>query len=252
MMAKDEGSSLLEPLRISVWSGPRNISTALMYSFAQRLDTQVVDEPFYGYYLANSPAREYHPGADEVIASMETNAQAVIDSILGKWHRPVLFLKNMTHHLVELDWSFVEKLCNVILVRDPLEMLPSYAKEVETPTLHDTGYNTLVELMNFLVERGHSAPPVLDSKAVLLNPEAVLSKLCRHLGVDFDDAMLSWQAGARPEDGIWAKHWYSNVHKSTGFQRYQPKTDPFPTHLEPLLAECLPYYERLTQFAIQA
>lgn len=241
-----------ETLCLSVWSGPRNISTALMYSFAQRADTQVIDEPFYGYYLVNSPAREYHPGAEETIASMETDAQVVLDQILGQWKLPVLFLKNMTHHLVELDWSFVDKLCNVILVRDPVEMLPSYAKEVEQPTLHDTGYDTLVQLVDYLEERGHPAPPVLDSKEVLLDPATVLSKLCDQVGIDFDDAMLSWQAGARPEDGAWAKYWYSSVHKSTGFQKYRPKHEPFPTHLEPLLAECLPYYERLEKLAIRA
>lgn len=241
-----------EPLRLSVWSGPRNISTALMYSFAQRADTHVIDEPFYGYYLANSHARTYHPGADEVIASMETDAQVVIDQILGQWAKPVLFLKNMTHHLVEINWSFVDKLCNVILIRDPVAMLPSYAKGVPEPSLHDTGYDTLVRLVDFLEERGHPPPPVLDSKEVLLDPKAVLTKLCEQVGIPFDPAMLSWTAGARPEDGVWAKHWYNNVHSSTGFQRYRPKSEPFPTHLEPLLNECLPYYRRLEQLAIRA
>lgn len=245
-------TSMREPLRLSVWSGPRNISTALMYSFAQRSDTHVIDEPFYGYYLANSQAREYHPGAEEVIASMETDASVVIDQILVERRSPVLFLKNMTHHLVELDWSFVDKLCNVLLVRDPVHMLPSYAKGVAQPSLHDTGYDTLVKLVDFLEERGHPPPPVLDSKEVLLDPETVLAKLCTQIGIEFDDAMLSWPAGARPEDGVWAKHWYNSVHSSTGFQKYQAKTDPFPTHLEPLLAECLPYYERLRELAIRA
>lgn len=240
-----------ETMRISVWSGPRNISTALMYSFAQRSDTHVIDEPYYGYYLANSPAREYHPGAEETIASMENEADVVTDQIMGEWDRPVLFLKNMTHHLVGLDWSFVEAFANVILVRDPVDMLPSYAKEVETPSLHDTGYDTLVQLIDFLTERGHPPPPVLDSKEVLTNPELILSKLCSQIGIEFDPAMLSWEAGARPEDGVWSKYWYASVHKSTGFQEYRPKNEPFPAHLEALLEECMPYYECLSEFAIR-
>lgn len=238
--------------RVSVWSGPRNISTALMYSFAQRSDTRVIDEPYYGYYLVNSPARTYHPGAEETIASMENDADVVTAQIMGEWDRPVLFLKNMTHHLVGLDWSFTEAFSNVILVRDPVDMLPSYAKEVETPSLHDTGYDTLVQLVDFLTERGHSPPPVLDSKEVLTNPEAILSTLCSQIGIEFDSAMLSWEAGARPEDGVWSKYWYASVHKSTGFHKYRPKNDPFPEHLKPLLDECMPYYERLSELAIKA
>lgn len=240
-------------LRISVWSGPRNISTALMYSFAQRPDTVVVDEPFYGYYLAHSPARHYHPGADEVIASMETEAQNVLDDVvLAQHEKPILFLKNMTHHLVKLDWNFTEKLCNIILTRDPVEMLPSYAKEVTNPSLHDTGYDTLCELIEYLVERNYPQPPVLDSAEVLKNPRSVLRQLCEALGIPFYESMLSWPAGPRPEDGVWAKYWYGNLHQSTGFQPYRPKSEPFPQQLEPLLQKCRPYYERLSALAIRA
>lgn len=239
--------------RISVWSGPRNISTALMYSFAQRGDTKVIDEPFYGYYLSQSPARHYHPGAEEIIASMETDAQCILgEQILAPQTKPVLFLKNMTHHLVGMDWGFTTKLANVILTRDPVEMLPSYAKEVPHPNLYDTGYDTLVKLVDYLQEQGLPSPPVLDSKEVLLNPRAVLTGLCNRIGIPFDEAMLSWPAGPRREDGVWAKHWYGSVHRSTRFQRYVPKTDPFPEYLQPLLEECRPYYERLSALTIRA
>lgn len=241
-----------QPLRVSVWSGPRNISTALMYSFAQRADTQVVDEPFYGHYLAHSPARAYHPGAEDVIASMETDAERVLESIFGEWSRPVLFLKNMTHHLVSMDWGFTERLSNVILIRDPVDMLPSFAKGVTEPSLHDTGYDTLTRLVDFLHERGHPTPAVIDSRDVLADPAGLLASLCTRVGIPFDETMLSWPPGPRPEDGVWAEHWYASVHRSTGFQPYTPKDEPFPPRLEPLLDECRPYYERLKTLSLTA
>ncbi|MCB9006820.1 MAG: sulfotransferase family protein [Ardenticatenaceae bacterium] len=171
--------------------------------------------------------------------------------ILGDHDQHVLFFKHMTHHLNDLDWNFMRQTVNVILTRDPLEMLPSYAKQVEQPALHDVGYALHLELFDYLRSIGQT-PPVLDSKQTLLNPRGVLTKLCQQVGIPFDEAMLGWQAGARPEDGAWAKFWYHAVHQSTGFQQYQPKTEPFPEHLRPLLNECLPYYEKLAPLAIQA
>lgn len=237
--------------RICLWSGPRNISTALMYSFAQRQDTSVFDEPLYGHYLSRSPARRYHPGAQQIIDAMETDSDQVVNSMLGDTSSPVLFFKHMTHHLIELDWSFLRDTVNVILTRDPVDMLPSYAKNVAQPTIDDVGYARHIELLDYLRSIGQS-PPVLDSRQVLLNPEGVLRALCDEIGIDFDSDMLSWEAGPRPEDGVWAPYWYANVHKSTGFAQYKPKTDPFPPHLQPLLAECQPHYAQLHQLAIQA
>lgn len=236
--------------RISIWSGPRNISTAMMYSFAQRKDTKVFDEPLYGYYLKNSIAKEYHPGADEIINTMETDGNKVVDMMLTNNEKPVLFFKNMTHHLLpNFDRSFLQHLANVILTRDPLEMLPSYAEVVETPTLYDVGYKIHLDIVEQL--QAENLPViVLDSKAVLLNPSDQLQKLCVAINIPFDPAMLSWTPGARPEDGCWAKYWYGNIHKSTGFLPYQPKTKPFPEKLKPLLEECLPYYEKLKSYAI--
>lgn len=236
--------------RINVWSGPRNVSTALMYSFAQRSDTRVVDEPLYGHYLRVSGAP--HPGADEVMAHMPTNAAEVIaNTILGPCDRPVLFMKQMAHHLVELDRSFLAKTVNVLLIRDPVEMLPSLAKNLAQPTLRDTGLAIQTELYDQLRAMGQE-PPVLDAKQILLNPRRVLSELCARLGLPFEEEMLHWQPGPRPEDGIWAKYWYDAVHKSSGFQPYRPKNEPLPAHLEPLLAECLPHYQRLAAHAIRA
>lgn len=238
--------------RICLWSGPRNISTALMYSFAQRQDTAVFDEPLYAHYLSKTAAREYHPGAEEVIATMENDGKKVVDSlILGSQDAPVLFFKHMTHHLNDLDWDFMHQTVNVILTRDPYDMLPSYAKQVNQPALHDVGYALHLKLLDYLKSIGQS-PPVLDSKQTLLNPRGVLSQLCSRIGIPFDEVMLSWPAGARHEDGAWSKFWYHSVHQSTGFQTYRRKEEPFPEHLRPLLTECQPYYEKLSSLAIQA
>jgi hypothetical protein len=237
-------------LRINIWSGPRNVSTALMYAFAQRADTRVVDEPLYGHYLRVSGAD--HPGADEVLATMRVDADRVIkEVILGPTDRPFLVLKQMAHHLVDLDRSFLAHTVNVLLVRDPVEMLPSLADTLAQPTLRDTGLAMQSSLLEELEGLGQN-PPVIDARDLLLDPPGVLASLCDQVGIAFDPAMLSWQAGPRPEDGIWAKHWYHAVHRSTGFQPYRPKRTPFPTHLEPLLAECRPHYARLTRYAIRA
>ncbi len=232
-----------------MWSGPRNISTAMMYSFAQRSDTRVVDEPLYGHYLSHTET--VHPGAEAVKAAMICDGQRVVrEVILGPTDRPVLFLKNMPHHLIHLDWAFIGQLTNFLLLRHPREMLPSLDQKI-APTLRDTGYDVQLRLLNHLRTVGQE-PPVIDSKDVLLDPHAVLSRLCERLGIPFDEAMLRWEAGSRPEDGVWAKYWYHSVHKSTGFAPYIPKTDPFPDHLLPLLDECLPYYEQLVTHAIRA
>lgn len=231
--------------RICVWSGPRNISTALMYSFAQRKDTTVVDEPLYAHYLTSTPADEYHPGAEEVIADQENDGQKVIEEVIfGDYNTPVVFFKHMTHHLVDLDWSFMKDTINVILTREPKEMLTSFIKQIPNPTLRDTGYPQHLELMEYLKSIGQT-PLVIDSKEVLINPRKKLSEFCEYVGIPFDEAMLSWQAGARPEDGIWAKHWYHNVHKSTGFQPYLPKEEQIPERLEELFEECEVCYRNL-------
>lgn len=236
--------------RICLWSGPRNVSTALLYAFAQRPDTRVVDEPLYAHYLRVSGAN--HPGREVVMAGQDQDGERVVrDVILGPCDRPVLFVKNMAHHLVDLDLGFLDETVNVILTRDPREMLPSLRHQIPEPALADTGLARQCELLDDLEARGQ-AVTVLDAREVLLDPEAVLRQLCARLGLAFDPGMLSWTPGARPEDGVWAPFWYHNIHSSTGFQPYRPKTEAFPAFLEPLLAECRPYYERLYGRALRA
>lgn len=239
----------MKTLRVCLWSGPRNVSTALMYAFAQRSDTRVIDEPLYGHYLRVTGVD--HPGRDDVLAHMETDGDRVVrEVILGSCDRPVLFMKQMAHHLVDLDRGFLRETVNVFLIRDPVEMLPSLAANIPQPVLRDTGLKIQLDLLREL-ERLGQHPPVLDARHLLCDPEAVLSVACEKIGVPFDEGMLSWTAGPRPEDGVWAGHWYHNVHRSTGFQPYRAKTDPFPDSLRPLLEECRPYYEALTALAVR-
>ena len=240
----------LKTTRICLWSGPRNISTALMYAFAQRKDTAVFDEPLYAHYLKRTKAKSYHPGAKEILATMENDGNKVIEMMMGEHTKPVVFFKNMTHHLLELDRTFMKDVVNIILTRDPLEMLPSFAKVIENPNMNDVGYEDHIELLNYFREQDIE-PIVLDSKQVLLNPEKVLKQLCDLINIPFDAHMLQWEAGSRPEDGVWSKYWYGSVHKSTGFQAYQPKKTSIPKSLEPLLESCLEYYKELESLSIK-
>ena len=236
---------------ICLWSGPRNVSTALMYSFAQRADMRVVDEPLYGHYLRITGAE--HPGRDEVMAAMNCDGDAVMQDLLSQQAGDPsrrLFIKHMAHHLVAIDLGFLHDTCNVFLVRDPREMLPSLTIQVPHARLEDTGLKRQWDLFCDLRSAGQQ-PAVLDSRELLLDPDAVLRQLCKHLGHDFSPAMLRWPAGPRPEDGVWAPHWYHAVHKSTGFARYTPKS-AFPEDLESLLAECQPWYDQLYAHAIRA
>ncbi len=235
--------------RVCVWSGPRNVSTALLYSFGQRTDTCALDEPLYGHYLSVTGVRQ--PGRDEILPQLETDGPRVIrETLLGPVQKPILFIKSMAHHLVGLEREFLGGLTNVLLVRDPEQMLPSLANQIPEPTLLDTGLAMQTGLLDDLLALGQT-PPVLDSRLLQENPEAVLKKLCEAVSIPWDPAMLSWPAGPRPFDGCWAPWWYQNVHRSTGFSSYRAKSEPFPPGLEPLLAECRPHYQRLLERALR-
>lgn len=245
----------METLRLCVWSGPRNVSTALMYSFAQRADTRAVDEPLYAHYLRVSGAQ--HPGREEVLASQDPNGERVArEEVLGACDRPVAFFKMMAHHLVELDldtWqrTLLERVTNVLLVRDPRAMLISLAKVLGTPQLKDTGLGAQVEILERLERKGIDVP-VLDAREVLLDPRGVLGELCERVGIAFDERMLSWPAGPKPEDGVWAKHWYAQVHRSTGFEAWTERNASLPPELRSLHEQCHALYERLYAKAIRA
>ncbi len=240
---------MLKTKRICLWSGPRNISTALMYSFAQRSDSTVFDEPLYAHYLASTNAAEYHPGAKEVLESQENDGQKVVDEIfLGDYDTPIAFFKNMSHHLVNLDWDFLGEMVNVILTRPPKDMLLSYAKHVKNPTMQDVGYEKHLEIVKYL-HAIDKKPLIVDSKDILQYPQSRLRELCGTLGIPFDEGMLKWPAGPRKEDGVWAKHWYHNVHRSTGFRSYKSKNEELPENLKELHDQCQEAYEELLELA---
>jgi hypothetical protein len=210
----------------------------------------VVDEPLYGHYL--STVGPGHPGEDAVLSEMDRDGERVVrETLLGPCEEPVHFFKNMAHHLVGLDREFLSEMTNVFLIRDPKEMLPSLTKQLPNPTLRDTGLAEQTALLDEMLDRCET-PVVLDARDLLLDPPGVLRRTCEQLGLPFEKAMLSWPAGPKPEDGVWAEHWYGNVHASTGFGEYRPKTEPLPKRLMPLLEECGPLYERLRGYAIPA
>lgn len=235
---------------ICLWSGPRNVSTALMYSFAQRSDTRVVDEPLYGHFLRVTGT--VHPGREEVLENVNCDGDEVMRTLLGSddGDFDILFMKQMAHHLVDVDRTFMERTRNIFLVRDPREMLPSLTIQLPDATLADTGLKMQWRLFDSLRANGQT-PAIIDSRELLLDPPGVLARLCEALGISYTADMLNWPAGPRPEDGIWAKHWYHAVHQSDGFAPYVAKAD-FPEHLEALLAECNPWYEKLFEYAIRA
>ena len=235
--------------RICLWSGPRNVSTAMMYSFAQRKDTVVYDEPFYGFYLDKTNAKYYHPGADEVMNSLSCDYSDVIELIEGEHQKSVAFFKNMTHPILGADIEFTKYTKNIILVRNPIDMLPSFDKVIPNPTLNDVGYESSWSLLNQL-NNNKSHVVVIDSKNLLENPSVFLKKLCKSIDIEFDEKMLSWKKGPIQEDGIWAEYWYDNVHKSTGFNSYSGSNSDFPAHLNQLLKECIPFYDKLMNWSI--
>ena len=237
-----------ETKRINMWSSPRNVSTAMMYSWRQRVDTTVVDEPLYAHYLATT-GRD-HPGATEVMSSQSTDGPEVVRQVMaGLYPTPVVFFKQMAKHLVGLDRDFLVDYDNILLTREPFDMLTSFQVNVPDADLDETGFVELVEILDWLVAAGRD-PIVIDSRDLLLDPPGVLTELCRRLGLPFDEAMLSWPSGPKPEDGVWARFWYDRVHASTGWGPYVAKQAALLPRLQPVLAEARPLYERLLVHAI--
>lgn len=241
------------PIRIAVWSGPRNISTAMMRSWGNRADTFVCDEPLYAHYLRETGLD--HPGASEVIRQHNPDWRAVVAELVGPvpGGKAIFYQKHMAHHLLpSIDRAWLDHLTHAFLIRDPREMLTSLAKVLHEPRLEDTGLPQQVEIFERVQETTGRTPPVIDAKDVLENPRGVLSALCEALDVPFDEAMLGWPAGPRDTDGVWAKYWYENVERSTGFQPYRPKPDRVPESLADVLDRAEECYLKLHHHVISA
>jgi len=234
------------PLRLAMWSGPRNISTAMMRAWGNRADTIVVDEPLYAHYL--TVTGRIHPGRAETLTTQESNVDRVLANLLGPVPagKTIYFQKQMAHHLIDdvpRDW--LDQVTNCFLIRDPAAMLTSLLKHVPDARLPDTGLPQQAEIFRRVRASTGKTPPVIDSRDVLENPRGVLSKLCAALEVPFDDAMLHWPPGPRSTDGAWAPYWYKEVEQTTGFQPYRAKEERVPPELEGLLEECQPYYREM-------
>ncbi len=239
------------PVRIAAWSGPRNISTAMMRAFENRADTAVVDEPLYAAWLARSGAD--HPMRDEVMASQPTDWRAAVAALLGPvpGGRPVFYQKHMTHHVTpDMDFGWMAALTNVFLIRSPQDVLVSYAKRRAEVTLEQMGFVQQGDLFDREADRLGAAPPVIDAADVLADPAGTLAALCSAVGIAFDPAMLAWPPGPRDTDGAWAPVWYEGVWRSTGFAAPRPPTPiaALAEHLRPIAEAATPIYERLAQY----
>lgn len=240
-------------LRIAMWSGPRNVSTALLRAWENRPDTFVCDEPFYAHYLIQTKVP--HPGADEVIAHQENDWRKVAEYVTGPVPegKSVFYQKHMAHHLLpNMGREWLDRLTHCFLIRDPREMLPSLDKIFARPRIEDTGLPQQVEIFEGVRARTGKTPAVVDARDLLTNPRELLIELCKVLDVPFYESMLTWPPGRRATDGIWAKHWYDAVESSTGFKPYQPQEHPLPAHLEGLYRECVKHYEVLYSDRLRA
>ena len=234
-------------MKIAMWSGPRNLSTAMMYAFAARGDCAVVDEPFYAAYLAATGLA--HPMQQEVIASQSTEPLQVAADCIGPipQGQSLFYQKHMTLHMIPgFPRDFMRDLTNVFLIRHPARVVASYAKKREGPTLADIGFQQQADLFDQIADQLGQAPLVIDSADIRANPTRALSGLCAALGISFTEKMLHWPAGPKPYDGIWAPHWYNAVHRSTGFEDPEAALPDLAKHYADLVDQALPYYEKLT------
>ena len=235
------------PIRIAMWSGPRNLSTAMMRSFGNRTDTAgVIDEPFYAAYLATTGLD--HPMRDAILASQSCDWAEVARECAEAPAPPggIVYQKHMTHHMLpEIDPGWTDGLAHVFLIRDPSRVVASYAAKREAATLEDIGFLQQLRLFDHVIERSGTVPPVIDAEDIRADPETSLRALCAAIGIPFDRRMLAWPAGPRPEDGIWAAHWYASVNASTGFAPPEPPPAELPPALRAIADAARPAYERM-------
>jgi hypothetical protein len=236
-----------------MWSGPRNLSTAMMRSFGSRADTFVSDEPFYGCFLKTTGAN--HPMRDEVIASMDCDWRSVMETLSSDAPDapPVWYQKHMWHHMTgPIGYDDFAGFTHAFLIREPERMIASYLRKRETAVFEDLGLERQAEFFDREAERLGKAPPVIDAQDVLVNPESMLSKLCGALNIPWDPAMLGWAPGRRDTDGAWGAHWYNAVENSTGFGPAETEPVDLPAEAQRLADRCGPFYERLAAHKMSA
>lgn len=228
-----------------MWSGPRNLSTAMMYSFAARGDCRVVDEPFYAAFLARSG--DDHPMRDTVLASQPTDPGVVAKFLSSPVSEPVFYQKHMAHHMDD-DWpsDWMAGVCHCLLIRHPVRVVASYAKKREAPTLEDLGFVQLTRLMARMDD-----PVVIDSTDIRANPVGMLQALCARIGIDWTPNMLHWPKGGHPQDGAWAPHWYGAVHASTGFEGFEGDIPNLSGEYARLADAAMPYYQALAAHTLR-
>jgi hypothetical protein len=240
------------PIRIAMWSGPRNISTAMMRSFGARADTAVIDEPFYAAYLVQTGL--VHPMREEVIASQPNEWRDVVKALLGPvpGGKSIWYQKHMTHHMLPgFGREWLGQVRNAFLIRDPAAVLASYAAKRGEVTLADIGIVQQRELFEQEAGRLGRAPPVVEGADILADPARVLANLCDGLGIASDDAMLSWAAGRRESDGVWAPAWYDAVERSTSFEPPSVRSAAVPSdELQRVADAARPHYEALVRFKL--
>jgi len=238
-------------VRIAMWSGPRNVSTALMRSWGNRADCAVWDEPLYAHYLTRY--QPDHPGIPEIVATHESDWRKVVDALVGPvpGGKAIHYQKHMAHHMLpHIDDRWLANVSNAFLIRDPAEVLLSMSKVMETVTLQDTGFPDQYRLFERVRELTGETPPIIDARDIGTNAEGTLRALCAALRVSFDASMLSWPPGPRETDGVWARYWYDNVNASTGFQPWKPRREPLPDRVLPLLDELTALYDKMGQHRI--
>ncbi len=241
-------------VRVAMWSGPRNLSTAMMRSFSSRSDCAVSDEPFYAAFLARSGL--VHPMQAEVMAAQPRDPAVVAADMLGPvpGGKSVWYQKHMAHHMLPdfpLDW--MGGVHNAFLIRSPESVLASYVQKRESPGLDDIGFIRQAELFDRVAQRLGAAPPVIEADDVRENPPAVLMALCAAVGLDFQPAMLGWPAGPHASDGVWAPHWYNAIYTTTGFSPPERREPPrLPAELARLAEAARPSYERLRSYKLTA
>jgi Sulfotransferase domain len=234
---------------IAMWSGPRNISTAMMYSFGNRPDCAAWDEPFYAFSLKHFG--NDHPMRDEVLAANESDWDKLVARCTAPSSKPLFYQKHMTHHMLEgYDRSFIKSLTNAFLIRSPELVLASYAQKWADVDLHAIGFVQQAEIFDMVANHLGHAPPVVDSDQVLSNPRATLERLCAACGIVFDDAMLKWPKGPKPFDGVWAPHWYNAVWQSDGFTAQPGRPTELPAQLQHIADRARPAYEALKRHVV--